>query len=80
MSAPAAATYILIALWPINGAWVEKQTPATTREYCEVAARTVVASRDKPLYDADGPALWAKCVPGNRFAPGWDVIKGYNDR
>ena len=73
------ATYILIALWPINGSYVERQEAATTREACEVAAYAAEHDIGRPL-DVDGPAREARCEIGNRFRVGWDVIRGYNDR
>lgn len=73
MSGSAAATYILIALWPIDGALVEKQEAATTARTCAEAAHAAVADVGRPLY-AQGPAAHAHCVPGNRFPQGWDCI------
>lgn len=69
----AAATYILIATWPVQGQWVERQEAATTREACEVAAYAAVHDIGRPL-GVDGPAREARCVPGNRFNKGWDCI------
>lgn len=77
MTLAAAATYILIAVWPIGGAWVERQEAATTRQSCEVAARAAVhCPKCKPL-DVDGPAREAHCVPGDLFNPGWNCITGF---
>lgn len=74
------ATYILIALWPISGQWVERQEAATTQANCEVAAHAAVhCAKCKPIY-ADGPARAARCLPGNLFKPGWSCIEGYNCR
>lgn len=69
------ATYILIALWPINGAWAERREAATTYESCVVAAEAAVSGLGLPL-DVDGPASAARCAPGNRFSVGWDCIAG----
>ena len=69
-------TYILIALWPIQGQWIERQEAATTRETCEVAAYAAEHGIGRPL-DVDGPAREARCAPGMLFKPGWNCIKGY---
>lgn len=72
-------TYILIALWPISGQWVERQEAATSYATCAEAADAALAGRGLPL-DVDGPASAARCTPGDRFRPGWDCIRGYNCR
>ena len=71
------ATYILIALWPVGGQWVERHEAATTQAACEVAAVAAVQDIGRPL-DVDGPAREARCEIGNRFAAGWHCIAGYN--
>ena len=70
-------TYVLIALWPISGQWIERHEAATTRASCEVAAYAAVnCPKCKPL-DVDGVAQWARCEPGNAFAnPHWGCIEG----
>ena len=66
-------TYILIALWPINGHWVERQEAATTHAACEVAAYAAEHDIGRPL-DVDGPAQAARCELGDIFPKGWDCI------
>lgn len=68
-----AATYILIALWPIGGAWVERQEAATTKATCELAAYDALHDIGRPL-DVDGPAREARCIPGAIFPKNWDCI------
>lgn len=77
MTGTAAATYILIALWPIDGVLVEKREAATTERACAVAAHAALSDVGRPLY-AHGPALWAHCAPGNLFKEGWHCIRNYN--
>ena len=67
------ATYILIALWPIQGQWIERQEAATTRAVCEIAAYAAEHDIGRPL-DVDGPAREARCTPGNAFPADWDCI------
>ena len=74
VTALAAATYILITLWPDGSI---SRDPATTLTACEDAASAWMAGRALPL-SASGPAAYAWCEPGNAFKPGWDCIAGYN--
>jgi hypothetical protein len=69
------ATYILIALWPANGTWVERQEAAATLNACQDAADAALAGRALPL-DVSGPAREARCIPGNIFPRHWDCIEG----
>ncbi len=72
----AAMTWVIVTTWPDGST---SRDPATTLVACEDAARAWLAGRALPL-DVPGPAVSARCEPGNLFKPGYDCIQGYNCR
>lgn len=70
----AAATYILLATYGNQ----TEEIAATNKVACEKAAEALKTRSWLPVGRDQKPSkVW--CVPGNRFAKGWDKIKGFND-
>jgi len=72
---------ILTATWPDG---TTTHSPATTMPACLDATVAYVAGRASHPGHERERALTATCVPASDreagFAPGWDTIKGYNDK
>lgn len=75
------AAAILIASWPDG---TTTHDPATTMPICMDAAEAYISGRGNYPGHQNQRARSATCVPADPlaagFKPGWDVIKGYNDR
>ncbi len=71
----AAATYILLVTY----SWQPEEIAATNIVTCQRAAAALKSGLWVPTNRRwRWPPRKVACVPGNRFAPGYDKIKGFN--
>ena len=70
-----AATFVLYASYSDG---IETM-PATSAEACYTARDALLAGVWTPVGRTERPSQ-VVCKPGNAFKPGWDVIRGYNDK
>lgn len=70
----AAATYILLVTYGNQ----TEEIAATSKTTCQEASDALKNGSWTPLGREGQKLEKVECIPGNRFAPGYDKIRGYN--